>query len=134
MSDTNVCDYCGEHAINLMPEDMGDIGAGPINTYPAGDFHADCLIGDDGGRQRRGVFVTACPKDLCDGSGTRAPHPATLGADAGVDDQCPCRDVATPRHEDGAARVIDHVSPNCVRYGTCDGRCPTRTILTKWAS
>jgi len=31
---------------------------------------------------------------LCDGSGTLAPHPATMGADAGVDDPCPCRDVA----------------------------------------
>jgi hypothetical protein len=40
--------------------------------------------------------VTACPKGLCDGSGTRAPHPATLGADAGVDDPCPCRDAVSP--------------------------------------
>lgn len=35
-----------------------------------------------------------CPRGLCDGSGLLAPHPATSSADAGLDDPCPCRDVA----------------------------------------
>lgn len=38
----------------------------------------------------------ACPRGLCDGSGTLAPHPVTMGADAGVDDPCPCREAVAP--------------------------------------
>lgn len=38
--------------------------------------------------------MNACPRGLCDGSGLLAPHPATMSADAGLDDPCPCRDVA----------------------------------------
>lgn len=38
--------------------------------------------------------MNACPRGLCDGSGLLAPHPATMSADAGLDDPCPCRGAA----------------------------------------
>jgi len=48
-----------------------------------------------------------CPRGLCDGSGTLAPHPATMGADAGVDDPCPCRDASTVSPLDAAWAARD---------------------------
>ncbi len=74
MSDCAKCNGSGE--IVTCPEPMAGL---------AGHEREPCEC------TRRDTAPMACP--LCHGSRTVAPHPATLGAVAGIDDPCPCTEA-----------------------------------------
>lgn len=94
------CAYCGEPAEGNYSIHRDGFGQGP--EVPICDAHGgsedpSCHLiwieiaeRMDGGAQ----IGVVCLRGLCDGSGLLAPHPATIGADAGIDDPCPCREVA----------------------------------------